>query len=102
MTLEKWYENPGNHARLNVILQDPVLKEALALVRDEATQKEDGIELVFANRNAADAAFALSCIHSMQAGMNRVFTRLDKLSKPQKAKKVLKEPFEHVTETITA
>ena len=60
MTLEKWYENPGNHARLNEILQEPVLKEALALIRDEATQKEDGIELVFANRNAADAAFALS------------------------------------------
>ena len=102
MTQEEWYLNPGNYARLNEILQDPVVKEVFNIIKDDVIEREDGIELVLANRNAADASYVLSSFHSMRAGMNRVFTRLNKLSKPPKAKKAIKEPFEHVTETTNS
>lgn len=103
MTAKTWYSNPGNQEQLTALLNNPILKGALELIRDEASPKPDGIELIYSNRTAADAAFALACIQSTQAGMLRVLSRLDQLSKPKVDRPKEVQPNEHITlESLTA
>lgn len=83
MTLQDWYKDDGNRARLANLLADPVLVKALAVIEESNCP-------VF---RAGVAASDLALIHSFQSGVHHVRRTLQFLTKPKAADAALPEPW---------
>lgn len=84
MTAEQWFADEQNIVGLREALANPFLQEAFEVVAGESRPNYKESEAIATARVAADAAFALSCVHLQQAGMNRALDRLKQLSRPRK------------------
>lgn len=76
--LEKFREGDGP-SRLSLLLKDPVMVEALAII-EEKTEPNDSILTGLVRDYKADAPMVISMIHAGQAGIRRTLRLLKALA----------------------
>lgn len=76
--LEKFRESDGP-SRLAILLKDPVMVEALAII-EEKTEPNDSVITGLVRDYRADAPMAISMIHATQAGIRRTLRLLKALA----------------------
>jgi len=98
--LNRWHKG-GNHGTLLTLLEDPVLKEALAVVESmsvpDATQMA---KISSANVSADRVAQALANTACLQAGVAKAVRLLKALTRKRKESDTAAElePYSHITE----
>lgn len=95
-----WFADEGKRHHLQLLLADPILQEALNIVRLEAQSDPTIAALICKEKSAGDAAFFTSLAHTKQTGMIAALRILSSLCKLPPVKKApdIPEPYAHITE----
>jgi len=97
--LDDWYQNE-EHLKLQQILKDPTLKQALELVRNSAYINDHAILRIAGKSPAADASLQIALASAVGGGILRAISSLEGLTRlpPPKTPPVQEEPFDRFTE----
>jgi hypothetical protein len=98
--LDRWHKG-GNHGELLTLLENPVLKEALAVV--ESMSVPDAVQMAkitTSNLDADRVAQALAHTACLQAGVSKSVALLKALTRKRKESDTPAElePYSHITE----
>jgi hypothetical protein len=99
--IDRWFKDAGKHAALRELLDNPIMRDALEILRADAAPQPVTHQMLLQGVRGKDLAYATAQIHATQCGIQRALNRLQQLASPlpQRDENPLEEPFAHVNET---